>query len=126
VQDIYISVQEVYGASLPPLMHPRHPNAVAFSTGPFIVIWDWKADRKQARTLSTSCVVCKLGTHSSHVRTVQQFLLFEMSSSFLTSRLMPSLFCTVLFYSMCAAFAASPTSRDKHVLQSIGQQTGLS
>ena len=60
VQDIYLSVQEVYGASLPPLMHPRHPNAVAFSTGPFIVIWDWKADRKQARTLSTYCVVCKL------------------------------------------------------------------
>lgn len=46
-QDIYLSVQEVYGASLAPMMHPRHPNAVLFATGPFIVIWDWKADRKQ-------------------------------------------------------------------------------
>ena len=73
VQDIYLSVQEVYGASLPPLMHPRHPNAVAFSTGPFIVIWDWKADRKQARTLSTSCVVCKLSMHSSQVKSIIEY-----------------------------------------------------
>ena len=46
-QDIYLTVQEVYGASLPPTMHPRHPHAVVFATGPFIVIWDWKADCKQ-------------------------------------------------------------------------------
>ena len=46
-QDIYLSVQEVYGASLSPIMHPRHPHVVVFATGPFIVIWDWKADRKQ-------------------------------------------------------------------------------
>ena len=65
-QDIYLSVQEVYGASLPPLMHPRHPNVVAFATGPFIILWDWKADRKQvSQTLFSSCSVLCL--HTSHV-----------------------------------------------------------
>ena len=60
-------MSEIYGASLAPLMHPCHPHVIAFATGPFIVIWDWKADRKQVRACAR---LVRLSTHlkTDHLR----------------------------------------------------------
>ena len=47
VAGAYLTVEDVSGASMPPLMSPRHPHTVVFATGPFVVVWDWRADRKR-------------------------------------------------------------------------------
>lgn len=83
-EDIYLTVSEVYGASLAPLMHPCHPHVIAYATGPFIVIWDWKADRKQVcpRVCSYVCGYILTGVLTTFLQLLRQHRLAVTSMCF--------------------------------------------
>lgn len=52
----FISVQDVHGFSVEPLLMPRSsPNLVAYATGPFVIVWDWKVRSRRGTHPTARC-----------------------------------------------------------------------
>lgn len=133
-QDLYFTVQETHGASLPPIMHPRQPHAVAYATGPFIVIWDWKSDHKQV-CFASSCLF-ERGTHARSRAARRQserkrvclvlslrWVPWQCDHGCLHANALP--FPYLRSMSFLAAASTSPACSHQHMLQSLGMQIGV-
>ena len=47
VDSAFLTVQEVHGLTIRPVLNPRDNYTVVYAMGPFVVVWDAKGDRKK-------------------------------------------------------------------------------
>eukprot|EP00284_Hemiselmis_tepida_P008791 CAMPEP_0174919098 /NCGR_PEP_ID=MMETSP1355-20121228/3474_1 /TAXON_ID=464990 /ORGANISM="Hemiselmis tepida, Strain CCMP443" /LENGTH=355 /DNA_ID=CAMNT_0016164307 /DNA_START=96 /DNA_END=1159 /DNA_ORIENTATION=- len=85
----FVTVRDVHGFSLAPVMLPGTPGTVAYATGTFFVVWNWKADRKVVHRQHRHPITCLSMNHNGTAivtADADRILLWDTQTWTVTSR----------------------------------------